>query len=80
MKTNGFWAELKLPMYVQLSQIAFAIVWNVLGVWRLAHGEPAPGPTASLLVAGIELLVMVALILGATWGLMVCWRKRKLPS
>lgn len=43
-------------------QVAWAIlsaIWNVAGVWMIAQGQRAPGPTAS--VAGAAVLLALAL-------------------
>ena len=46
-------------------QIAWAIlsaIWNVAGVWLMAQGQPAPGPTASIGGAAILLALAAAFV------------------
>ena len=38
-------------MGAQLLWIVLAMAWNLAGLWLIAHGERAPGPTASAATA-----------------------------
>ena len=52
------------PLALQLLHLLLSCAWNVLGLWRLAHGAPAPGPSASWLAVGTLLCLAIALLLG----------------
>ena len=49
-----------VPLVLMLLHALLSALWNVAGVWLLAHGERPLGPTASLSVVGVLVLMMLA--------------------
>lgn len=56
----------------QLLWLLLAALWNGVGVYRIAQGQAAIGPTASLTVAGV-LLVLAALLYFRALGWPILW-------
>ncbi|WP_176451911.1 hypothetical protein [Rhodoferax sp. TH121] len=61
------------PLALQLLHLLLACAWNVLGLWRLAQGEPAPGPSASWLAVGALVCLSIALVLGVMRWPILYW-------
>jgi hypothetical protein len=55
---------LRLALGLQLIHLLLSMVWNVAGVWLIAQGQRAPGPTASLLAVPLMLLLGAAMFFG----------------
>ena len=67
---NSRYTREKPALQAQLVYFALVIFWNVTGVILIANDMRAPGPTASLLAAGIMALLALLLIYGwrqKTW-------------
>lgn len=47
----------------QIAWAALAAIWNVAGVYLIASGQRAPGPTATLAAAGVLVALALALML-----------------
>jgi hypothetical protein len=56
--------KLKPILAIQLLHIVGAIVWNVSGVLLVARGLRSPGPTASLALAVLMLVLGTGMIIG----------------
>ena len=57
----------------QLLWLLLAALWNGVGVYRIAQGQAAIGPTASLIVAGVLLALAALLYVRALrWPLLWC--------
>ncbi|MEH6405082.1 MAG: hypothetical protein V7750_17020 [Sneathiella sp.] len=65
---NSRFTRQKYILQAQLFYFALVIFWNIAGVVLIANDMRAPGPTASLLAAGIMALLAPLLIYG--------WRQR----
>lgn len=57
-------SSMRSPLVLQLSHLFLSCVWNAFGLWRVAHGEPSLGPSASWFAIGAMLCIAVALLLG----------------
>jgi TctA family transporter len=59
---NAFRAVVGSAMPVQVAWAILAAIWNGAGVWLIAQGQRAPGPTASLGAAVMLLAMAVAFV------------------
>jgi hypothetical protein len=55
-------ALFRIPLFVQLFYAAMVIVWQLAGASLTAMGQPAPGPTASLSIAGQAVVVAILFV------------------
>ncbi len=62
--TLELWERLKLVLSIQLAWATLSMLWNVVGVGRIAQGLRPPGPTASILAAAILLAIGFWLVIG----------------
>lgn len=54
---------MRIAIYLQVSWAVLSMCWNIAGLYLIGQGQRAPGPTASLLAAGLLLVIAIILIL-----------------
>ncbi len=57
--------HLKLIVSVQIGYVILCIVWNLVGLYQLQHGQQPIGPTASMMVAVVLASFSTALFFSA---------------
>jgi hypothetical protein len=61
-KLNDFRPEVGTALPVQVVWAILAAIWNVAGVWLVAQGQRAPGPTATIGGAVVLLALAAAFV------------------
>lgn len=54
---------MRIAICLQVIWAALSMCWNIAGLYLIAQGQRAPGPTASLVAAGLLLIIAIVLIL-----------------